>query len=107
MIKLEKIRVTLDHGIYGRPEADAWGAGGVCVHKLFGRGNSWTVAHVASGRGMAGKHDSRRTKAGAVMQLEALIALPIDWTLPAADLEEPMRANCTAIRMACGVGRGK
>ena len=27
MTKLEKIRVTLDHGIYGRPEADAWGAG--------------------------------------------------------------------------------
>ena len=95
-MKLERITLTLDHGIYGRPTTPAYAAGGLAVHKS---GRLWRVSHVASGSSVHGRED-RRTKAEAVAQMERLIALPVDWRKTWDDIKPEFVKHAGAIRAA-------
>lgn len=95
-MKLNRTEITLDLGIYGKKTVTAYAANGLAVHK---HGSGWRVSHVASGGSVHARQD-RRLKADAVIQMEKLLALPIDWAKDWADIGPEFRANAAGVRNA-------
>lgn len=87
------------YGIYGRPEVDAYIAGGLAVHK-HGKSSSWAVTHVATGLAVAGHPRYFRTKAHAVAVGDKLLDLPIEWTRPWGEIRLTFTQHAAAIRTA-------
>lgn len=79
--------------IYGYEEVTATGAGGLAVHKAVGKGNRWrwTVTHVETG--LCLERIGAMTKKGAMENMRRALDLPVDWTLPEAEIFRALRED--------------
>ena len=96
---MEKTTITLDHGIYGKPQVTAYAKGGLAVHRRSGSGG-WAVTHIATGLAVAGSPRYFATKARAVEVMAKLLALPVEWHKSFDDMRQSFTANAAAIRAA-------
>lgn len=78
--------------IYGWHECPAYCAGGLAVHKRTGRDRwHWNVTHIASGLSL--EVIGAMTKARAVENMRAALALPFDWTRGEAETLAALRES--------------
>ena len=78
--------------IYGWQDVTAYCLNGLCVHKATtGYGHKWMVTHEESG--LALDRIGARTKARAMENMRAALALDFDWTLPEDETKNALRES--------------
>lgn len=99
---METIKIAIPRGakvgpdarpIYGYEEVTATGEKGLAVHKSVGKCNrwAWTVTHVATGFSL--ERIGARTKKDAMENMRRALELPVDWTLPEAEIFKVLRED--------------
>ncbi len=97
MAQLIKQNITIPNSLYGDRTVTAHVRQGLGVHKTAD-GKRWMITQAATGLNV-----NRRpyfSKAAAVIAMDRLLALPVDWTGPADALTEWLRANMSAFYAA-------
>lgn len=97
MAQLTRQEITIPHSLYGNRTVAAQVRQGLGVHKTAD-GKRWMISQAHTGLGI-----NRRpyfSKAAALIALDRLLALPVDWTGPADALEAWLRANMSAFYAA-------
>ena len=89
--------------IYGYQERPADCLGGLCVHKT-GKGARWRwmVTHEASGLSL--DRLGAMTKARAVENMRAAVALDFDWTLPEREALDALRQSRGIVGAITAIG---
>ncbi len=83
--------VTIPNRMYGDRIVTAYCKGGLGVHRMH---KQWQIVHVASGANVGGRNGGdRRTRKGAYAVLEALLAVPVDWTKPFEEIRNEVQAH--------------
>ena len=79
--------------IYGYENVTATVDRGLAVHKAVGKGPrwKWTITHVSTG--FALERIGAMTKKQALENMERALALPVDWTLPEAEIFKVLRED--------------
>ena len=78
--------------IYGWQDVTAYCINGLCVHRSTpGYRHKWTVTHEASGLTL--ERIGARTKARAMENMRAAVALDFDWTLPERETQNALRES--------------
>jgi hypothetical protein len=94
MSKFKRDIMTIPHKLYGDLVVSCYASEGLAIAKI---GTRWNICHHASGKSISFsliRFELTEAKAIATR----LLALPIDWEKPEADLMKAVREHADAIR---------
>jgi hypothetical protein len=94
MSKFKRDIMTIPHWLHGDLVVNCYVCKGLAIANT---GTRWNVYHHASGICISGRI-SRATLTGAKTTANRLLALPIDWEMPRADVVASVREHADAIR---------